>query len=191
MWNLCNAEEFLSFEIIIVSSELTISFFTEIFIKWLPPPTTTFPLLFLSSQAQTSESGNRRWGTTSSPSASGASQLGAPGSTRPVEVVANAPTQAEAAAQAAWDENLEQVQGIIGSHILQTLHPHIGTMCAQTWTNLRTRFSTPGVSEIAANMYTAYSMKLLTTHNPHPDMGRMNTLFEQLNVNSMAFSDAQ
>ena len=32
---------------------------------------------------------------------------GAPGSTRPVEVTANAPTLAEAVAQAAWDENSE------------------------------------------------------------------------------------
>ena len=40
---------------------------------------------------------------------------GAPGSTRPVEATANAPTLAEAVAQAAWDENFEQVQGIIGS----------------------------------------------------------------------------
>ena len=71
------------------------------------------------------------------------------------------------------------------------LRPHIGTTCAQTWTNLRARFGTPGVSEIAADMYTAYSMKLLATHNPHPNMERMNMLFEQLNTNSMAFSDTQ
>ena len=63
--------------------------------------------------------------------------------------------------------------------------------CAQTWTNLRTRFGTPGVSEIATDMYVAYSMKLLSTHNPHPDMERMNMLFKQLNTNSMTFSDAQ
>ena len=63
--------------------------------------------------------------------------------------------------------------------------------CAQTWTNLRTRFSTPGVSEIAMDMYTAYSMKLSATHNPHPNMERMNMLFERLNANSMTFSDMQ
>ena len=114
---------------------------------------------------------------------------GAPGSTQPVEATTNAPTPAEAAAQA--DENLEQVQGMIGSHISQMLRPHIGTTCAQTWTNLRTRFSTPGVFEIATDMYTAYSMKLSSTHNPHPDMERMNMLFEQLNTNSMTFSDVQ
>ena len=102
----------------------------------------------------------------------------APGSMRPVEAIVNAPTLAEAAAQAAWDKNLEQVQGIIGSHISQMLHPHIGTTCAQTWTNLRTRFSTPGVSEIAVDMYAAYSMKLSVTHNPHPNMERMNMLFK-------------
>ena len=116
---------------------------------------------------------------------------GAPGSTRPVEATANAPTPAEAAAQAAWDENLEQVQGIIGSCISQTLHPHIGTTCTQTWTRLRTRFSTPGVSDIAADMYVVYLMKLSLTHNPHPDMERMNMLFERLNANGMTFSDAQ
>ena len=38
---------------------------------------------------------------------------GAPGSMWPVEAVAGAPTLAEALLQAAWDENLEQVQGII------------------------------------------------------------------------------
>ena len=66
---------FLSFEIIVVNSELMIIFFTETLIKWLPPTTTTFPPPFLSSQAQTFGSGNRRWGTISSPSASAASQL--------------------------------------------------------------------------------------------------------------------
>ena len=116
---------------------------------------------------------------------------GAPGSTWPVEVTANTPTQAEAAAQADWDENSKQVQGIIGSRIYQMLCPHIGMTCTQTWTNLRTRFSTPGVSEITADMYAAYLMKLSVTHNPHPDMERMNMLFKQLNTNSMAFSDTQ
>ena len=68
---------------------------------------------------------------------------GAAGSTWPVEAITGNPTPAEALLQAAWDENSEQVQGIIGSHILQTLHPHIGMTCAKTWTNLRTRFGTP------------------------------------------------
>ena len=116
---------------------------------------------------------------------------GAPGSTQPVEATANAPTPTETVAQAAWDENSEQVQGIIGSRISQTLHPHIGMTCAQTWTNLKTRFGTPGVSEIAADMYVAYLMKLSSTHNPHPDMERMNMLFERLNANGMTFSDVQ
>ena len=40
---------------------------------------------------------------------------GAPRSTRPVEAITGAPTLAEALLQAAWDKNLEQVQGIIGS----------------------------------------------------------------------------
>ena len=115
----------------------------------------------------------------------------APGSTWPVEATANAPTPAEAVAQAAWDENSEQVQGIIGSHISQTLCLHIGMTCAQTWTNLRTRFSTPGVSKLATDMYVVYSMKLSSTHNPHPDMKRMNMLFKQLNANGMTFSDMQ
>ena len=84
-----------------------------------------------------------------------------------------------------WDKNSEQVQGIIGSHISQMLYPHIGMTCAETWTNLRTRFGTPGISEIAVDMYAAYSMKLLATHNPHPDMERMNMLFERLKANGM------
>ena len=63
--------------------------------------------------------------------------------------------------------------------------------CTDTWTNLKTRFGTPGVSEIAADMYTAYSMKLSATHNPHPDMERMNMLFEHLKVNGMDFDNAQ
>ena len=63
-------------------------------------------------------------------------------------------------------------------------------MC-QTWTNLRTRFGTPGVSKIAADMYASYLMKLLATHNPHSDMERMNMLFKRLNANGMTFSDAQ
>ena len=115
----------------------------------------------------------------------------APSSTRPVEVTANAPTLVEAVAQATWDKNLEQVQGIIGSRISQTLRLHIGMTCAQTWTNLRTRFSTPGVSKITADMYIVYLMKLSSTHNPHPDMEGMNMLFERLNANGMTFSDAQ
>ena len=115
----------------------------------------------------------------------------APGSTWPVEVTAGAPTPAEAQLQAAWDENSKQVQGIIGSCISQTLHPHIGTTCANTWNNLGTRFSTPGVSEIATDMYVAYSMKLSATHNPHPNMERMNMLFEHLKANGMDFDDAQ
>ena len=49
----------------------------------------------------------------------------------------------------------------------------------------------PGVSEIAVDMYTAYSMKLSSTHNPHPDMESMNMLFKRLNANSMTFSDMQ
>ena len=116
---------------------------------------------------------------------------GAPGSTQPVEATTGAPTPAEVQLQAAWDENSEQVQGIIGSRISQMLCPHIGTTCADTWTNLRTRFGTPGISEIAADMYTAYSMRLSPSHNPHPNMERMNMLFECLRANSMAFSDVQ
>ena len=114
----------------------------------------------------------------------------APGSTQPVEVIPGAPTPAEALLQAAWDKNLEQVQGIISSHISQTLHPHISMTCAKTWTNLRTRFGTPGVSKIAADMYAAYSMKLSSTHNSHPNMERMNMLFECLVVNRVNFNDA-
>ena len=105
-----------------------------------------------------------------------------------MEVIAGQPTPAEALLQATWDENSKQVQGIIGSHISQTLHLHIGTMCAQTWTNLRTRFGTPGVSEITVDMYAAYLMKLSPSHNPYPDMERMNMLFKQLNANGMTFS---
>ena len=107
---------------------------------------------------------------------------GAPGSTRPMEAITGNPTPAEALLQAAWDKNLEQVQGIIGSRILLMLRPHIGMTCAEPWTNLRTRFSTPGVFEIAADMSVVYSMKLSSTHNPHPDMESMNMLFEHLAV---------
>ena len=115
----------------------------------------------------------------------------AAGSMRPVEVIAGAPTPAEALLQAAWDKNLEQVQGIIGSRILQTLRPHIDMTytCAETWTNLRARFGTPGVSEIAADMYAAYSMKLSSTHNPHPNMEQMNMLFECLAANGVDFDN--
>ena len=95
----------------------------------------------------------------------------------PVEAVANAPTAVETALQAAWDKNSGQIQGIIGSRISTTLCPHLCTTCAQTWINLRTRFETPGVSEIAADMYAAYSMKLSTSTNPHPEIERMNMLF--------------
>ena len=114
---------------------------------------------------------------------------GAAGSTRPVEAIVGTPTPAEALLQAAWDENSEQVQGIISSCISQTLCPHIGMTCAETWTNLRTRFGTLGVSEITADMYVAYSMKLSLTHNPHPDMERMNMLFEHLMANRVDFDD--
>ena len=48
--------------------------------------------------------------------------------------------------------------------------------------------SSPG--KIAADMYAAYSMKLLSTHNPHPDMERMNMLFEHLMANRVDFDDA-
>ena len=115
---------------------------------------------------------------------------GAPGSTWSVEAITENPTPAEALLQAAWDKNLEQVQGIIGSCISQMLHPHIGTTCAKTWTNLRARFGTPGVSEIAADMCTAYSKKLSSTHNPHPDMEQMNMLFERLVANRVDFNDS-
>ena len=107
----------------------------------------------------------------------------------PVEATPGTPMAAEAAFQAAWDKNLEQIQGIIGSRISTTLHPHLGTTCAETWANLHRRFSTPGVSEIVADMYAAYSMKLSATHNPHPDIERMNMLFERLWANSMDLSD--
>ena len=72
----------------------------------------------------------------------------AAGSMRPVEAITGAPTPAEALLQAAWDENLEQVQGMISSRISQMLRPHISTTCAETWMNLRTRFGTLGVSKI-------------------------------------------
>ena len=111
-------------------------------------------------------------------------------STQPVEVIVGAPTPAEALLQAAWDENLEHVQGIISSRISQMLRPHISTTCAETWTNLRTRFGTPGVSEIATDMYAAYSIKLSLTHNPHSDMEQMNMLFEHLVANRVDFDDS-
>ena len=120
------------------------------------------------------------------------------GSTWPVEAITGNPTPAEALLQAAWDENLEQVQGIFGSrilqmlhpHILQMLHPHISMTCAETWTNLSNRFGTPGVSEITTDMYAAYSMKLSLIHNPQPDMERMNMLFERLTANGVDFDDS-
>ena len=56
----------------------------------------------------------------------------------PVEAVAGTPTAAELQAQMDWDESNLQVQGIFGSHILQMLHPHLGTNAAGTWANLRT-----------------------------------------------------
>ena len=109
----------------------------------------------------------------------------------PVEAIAEQPTAAELQAQMDWDESDLQVQGIFGSWISQILHPHLGTNATGTWTNLRTWFRTPGISKIAANMYAAYSMKLSTFHNPHPEIERMNMLFKCLNANSMTFSDAQ
>ena len=172
-WNLCSAEEFFSFEIIVVNSELTISFFTETFFKMAATTNnnnlnTSVPV-FTGSDFQVWEQkmgdylkSQHLWHITT----------GAPGSTQPVEAITGAPTPAEALLQAAWDENSDQVQAIIGSHISQMLRPHIGTTCAETWTNLRTRFSTPGISEITVDMYAAYSMKLLATHNPHPNMER-------------------
>ena len=90
---------------------------------------------------------------------------GAAGSTRPVEAIVGAPTPAEALLQAAWDENSGQVQGIIGSCISQMLHPHIGTTCAKTWTNLRTRFGTLGVSKIATDMYAVIMNKCTLYEN--------------------------
>ena len=191
MWNLCNPEEFFTFEIIIVNSELTISFFTETLIA-MATNTNNNNLnasvpIFMGSDFWVWEQkmgdflkSQRLWRIT----------IGAPGSTRPVEAITGAPTPAEALLQATWDENSEQVQGIIDSHISQTLCPHIGMTCAETWTNLRTRFGTLGVSEIAANMYAAYSMKLSSTHNPHPDMEQMNMLLEHLTVNRVDFDDA-
>ena len=114
----------------------------------------------------------------------------APGSTQPMEAIMGAPTPAEALLQAAWDKNSEQVQDIIGSCISQMLRPHISTTCAETWTNLRARFGTPGVSKITADMYAAYSMKLSPTHNLHPNMERMNMLFECLVANGVDFDDS-
>ena len=115
----------------------------------------------------------------------------AAGSMQPVEATAGAPTPAKAQLQAAWNENSKQVQGIIGSRISQTLCPHIGMTCTNTWTNFRTRFGTPGVSKIAVDMYMAYLIKISASHNPHPDMERMNMLFKHLRANGMTFSDAQ
>ena len=108
-----------------------------------------------------------------------------------VEAIAGQPTAAKLQAQADWNESNMQVQGILGSCILIMLHLHLGTNTAGTWANLWTRFGTPGVSEIAVDMYAAYSMKLSTSHNPHPDMERMNMLFECLRANDMDFSDVQ
>ena len=98
---------------------------------------------------------------------------------------------AELQAQMDWDESNLQVQGIFGSQISQTLCPHLSTNATRTWANLQAQFGTPGVSEIVADMYSAYSMKLSTSHNSHPDIKRMNMLFECLNTNGMAFSDMQ
>ena len=57
-------------------------------------------------------------------------------------------------------------------------------------TNLQTRFGTPGVSEIAADMYAAYSIKLSLIHNPYPGMERMNMLFQCLAANGVDFNDS-
>ena len=109
----------------------------------------------------------------------------------PVEAIAGQPMAAELQAQMDWDESNLQVQGIFGSQISQTLCPHLSTNATRTWANLQAQFGTPGVSEIVADMYSAYSMKLSTSHNSHPDIKRMNMLFECLNTNGMAFSDMQ
>ena len=97
---------------------------------------------------------------------------------RPVEAVAGNPTAAKLQAQMDWDESNLQVQGIFGSCILQTLHPHLRTNAARTRANLRTHFGTPGIPKIAADMHIAYSTKLSASHNPHPEIERMNMLFE-------------
>ena len=173
MWNLCDAEEFFSFEIIIVNSELTISFFTETSIKMATNTnnnnlSASVPV-FMGSDFQVWEQkmedflkSQHLWRITT----------GAAGSMWPVEAIMGAPTPAEALLQAAWDKNSEQVQGIIGSRISQMLCPHISTTCAKTWTNLR------------------YSMKLSSTHNPHPDMEQMNMLFEHLVANGVDFNNS-
>ena len=56
--------------------------------------------------------------------------------------------------------------------------------------NLRARFGTLGVSEIAPDMYMAYLIKLSLTHNPHINMERMNMLFERLVANEVDFDDS-
>ena len=180
-----------SSEIIIVNSELTISFSIETFIE-MAANTNNNNLnasvpIFMGSDFRVWQ---QKMGDFLKSQCLWCITTGAAGSTRPVDAIMGAPTPAEALLQAAWHENSEQVQGIIGSCISQMLCPHIVTTCAETWTNLRTRFGTPGVSEIAMDMYVAYSMKLLSTHNPHLDMERMNMLFECLMVNGVDFNDS-
>ena len=178
-----------SFEIIVVNSELTISFFTETSIKMATNTNNNLNAsipVFTGSDFQVWE---QKMGDFFKSQCLWRITTGAAGSTWPVEAIEGTPTSAEALLQAAWDENSKQVQGIIGSRISQMLCPHIGMTCAETWANLRTRFGTPGVSEIAADMYTAYSIKLSLTHNSHPDMERMNMLFERLAVNRVDFND--
>ena len=46
------------------------------------------------------------------------------------------------------------------------------------------------MSEIAADMYAAYLMKLSLSHNLHPDMEQINMLFERLVTNGVDFDDS-
>ena len=46
------------------------------------------------------------------------------------------------------------------------------------------------MSKIAADMYAVYLMKLSSTHNLHPNMERMNMLFEHLVANRVDFDNS-
>ena len=90
---------------------------------------------------------------------------------RPAPATAGAPTVAETAAIAEWDEVDEQVHAIIAMRLSSNLWTHLGSaqfprIAKQAWDSLVASFGQMGISGLIADFHWAAFSKVSGTQNP-------------------------
>ena len=112
----------------------------------------------------------------------------------PAPANAAAPTAAETAEIAEWDEVDEQVHGIIAMRLLSNLRTHLGSASSprtakQAWDSLVSSFGQMGISGLITDFHRAAFTKVSGMQNPQVKIQAIHTLWERLQANQIEIPD--